>query len=132
MKTPIFLADESGTTSLLQFKQVRLSISISQAFMTTYSKDELLQCIYDTCTEDLPIDWQTTEMIFELSNGASAAKFEYFTNTDSILKEHSPSNFVAPMNAAKILLDQHYLDIKRNDYIRFRIVNNDNMTIHFD
>lgn len=67
-----------------------------------FSQQELMQCIFDCCTEDLPDGWEEMSLFFESYGKSYQAGFSYRINGDSC--DYEPTNHVAPMNAAQELL----------------------------
>lgn len=97
-----------------------------------YSKSELLQCIYDTCIEDLPKVWHSTQMRFTSERGEFSASFQFIPARGDEPVKYTPVNFVAPMNAASFFLDQYYGEARKPEIVLFTIVKDGEMTIDFE
>lgn len=72
-----------------------------------HSPQELIQCIYDCCTENLDFEWQLITMSFKEYGQTLDATFTFAENVYAPNKEYQPSNIVAPLNAASILMGKY-------------------------
>ncbi|WP_396587707.1 hypothetical protein [Bermanella sp. R86510] len=93
-----------------------------------HTENELLQCIYDTATEDLPSGWKSVSISFKCLGNTKEALY-FYVSDDGTSHEYTPINFIAPMNAASFLLEDHYSNLKHGNVIEFSIDNEGKMEI---
>jgi hypothetical protein len=70
-----------------------------------FSKDELMQCIFDCVEESLPDSWEVVKISANVSATEVNSEFRYAKKGDVKEIEFTPKNFIASLNACREYLE---------------------------